>query len=160
MKLNFLFVTLIFILSCQNNFDKPYITTKSPLTLFSTQDGESEAIWPFTNVIPYDNILKSDDSFTVIHLGPDHPPIVKTVYGTIASTILGTPTMAISKNGRYAIASNHSWRGDGFFNKLTYPEGKPLFNSDIKNLSKQNLSPQLSDMIYMIKIIQLLIEYY
>ena len=150
MRINFLIVNLILILSCQNNFDKPYITTKSPITLFSTQDGESEAIWPFTNVIPYDNILKSDDSFTVIHLGPDHPPVVKTVYGTIASTILGTPTMSISKNGRYAIASNHSWRGDGFFKKLTYPEGKPLVNSDIKDLSQQNLSPQLSDMIYVV----------
>ena len=102
----------LFILSQKN---KPFITTKSPVTLFSTQDGETEAIWSFSNVNPYDNILRSEDSFTVIHLTPNEPPQVKTVYGTIASTILGTPSMAMSKDGRYGLVANHSWRGEGFF---------------------------------------------
>ena len=86
----------------------PYITTQTPLTLFSTQDGEAEAIWSFSSVKPYDYKLLAKDSFSVIHLGPDHPPVVKTVYGTIAATILGTPTMAMSKDGRYGILTNHS----------------------------------------------------
>ena len=50
--------------------ENPYITTQTPLTLFSTQDGETEAIWSFSDVKPYDYKLLSKDSFTVIHLGP------------------------------------------------------------------------------------------
>ena len=101
------------------------------------------------DVNPYDNILRSEDSFTVIHLTPNEPPQVKTVYGTIASTILGTPSMAMSKDGRYGLVANHSWRGEGFFKNLTYPVNKPLLNSDLTtdDIKKQKLSPQLSDMI-------------
>lgn len=144
-KLFFLLLPL-FVLSQEK---QPFITTKSPITLFSTQDGETEAIWSFSNTNPYDNILRAEDSFTVIHLGPNNPPVVKTVYGTIASTILGTPSMAMSKDGRYGLVTNHSWRGEGFFEQLTYPQGMPLSNSDLTpdDLKKQKLSPQLSDMI-------------
>lgn len=130
--------------------EKPYITTQTPLTLFSTQDGETEAIWSFSDVKPYDYKLLSQDSFTVIHLGPDHPPIVKTVYGTIAATILGTPTMAMSSDGRYGIATNHSWRVEGSrLDMLSYPLDEPLTNKDLskKKLKKQQISPQLSNMI-------------
>tara|TARA_B100001057_G_scaffold411437_1_gene427067 strand:- start:497 stop:1762 length:1266 start_codon:yes stop_codon:yes gene_type:complete len=146
MKKLFFFLLPLFIFSQKN---KPFITTKSPVTLFSTQDGETEAIWSFSNVNPYDNILRSEDSFTVIHLTPNEPPQVKTVYGTIASTILGTPSMAMSKDGRYGLVANHSWRGEGFFKNLTYPVNKPLLNSDLTtdDIKKQKLSPQLSDMI-------------
>jgi len=129
--------------------EKPYITTQTPITLFSTQDGETE-INTFSNVKPYDYKLLSKDSFTVIHLGPDHPPIVKTIYGTIPATILGTPSMAISSDGRYGLVSNHSWRPEGsHYDRLTYPKGEPVRNSDItpEMLKMQNLSPQLSDMI-------------
>ena len=129
-----------------NAKEKPYLTTQTPLTLFSTQDGETEAIWPFSDVKPYDYKLLAKDSFTVIHLGPDHPPIVKTVYGTIAATILGTPTMAMSKDGRYGISANHSWRVEGSrLDMLSYPKDEPLTNKDLtkKLLKKQQLSPQL-----------------
>ena len=57
----------------------PYITTKSPITLFSTQDAETEALVDFVDAKEYDYKMLSQDSFTVIHLGPNHPPIVKTV---------------------------------------------------------------------------------
>ena len=130
--------------------EKPYITTQTAITLFSTQDGETESGLSFSNVKPYDYKLRAQDSFTVVHLGPDHPPIVKTVYGTIPATILGTPTMAMSSDGRYGIVTNHSWRIEGSsIGQLTYPEGMPLRNSDLtpELLGSQTLSPQLSDMI-------------
>ena len=130
--------------------EKPYITTQTPLTLFSTQDGETEAVLSFSNVKPYDYKLLAKDSFTVIHLGPNHPPIVKTVFGTIPVSIFGTPTMAMSSDGRYGIATNHSWRIEGSaFDKLTYPQGEPLTNRDVtpNMLKEQQLSPQLSNMI-------------
>ena len=130
--------------------EKPYITTQTPLTLFSTQDGETEAVLGFSNVKPYDYKLLAKDSFTVIHLGPNHPPIVKTVFGTIPVSIFGSPTMAMSSDGRYGIATNHSWRIEGSaFDKLTYPQGEPLTNRDVtpNMLKEQQLSPQLSNMI-------------
>ena len=133
--------------------EKPYITTQTPLTLFSTQDGETEGRWPFSTVKPYDYKLLAKDSFTVIHLGPNHPPIVKTVYGTIAATILGTPTMAMSKDGRYGIATNHSWRVEGSsLDMLSYPLNDPVNNKDLNDelLKQQVLSPQLSNMIQVV----------
>jgi len=48
------------------------------------------------------------DSITVIHLGPDHPPIVKTVYETVPNTIAGAPYMAISGDGRYGFVTSRS----------------------------------------------------
>ena len=121
-----LLFAVIFLVSSHSSYldgqatDQPYITTQTPITLFSTQDGETE-INSFSDVEPYDYKLLSEDSFTVIHLGPDHPPIVKTVYGTIPATILGTPSMAMSSDGRYGLVSNHSWRDEGsYFDRLTY----------------------------------------
>ena len=108
-------ILLLFPLYVFTQVNKPFITTKSPITLFSTQDGETEAIWSFSNTNPYDGKLTTEDSFTVIHLSPDNPPLVKTVYGTIASTIIGTPSMAISSEGRYGLVTNHSWRDEKFF---------------------------------------------
>ena len=141
-------IFLLFPIYVFTQTNKPFITTKSPITLFSTQDGETEAIWSFSNNDPYDGKLTTEDSFTVIHLTPDNPPEVKTVYGTIASTIIGTPSMAITADGRYGLVTNHSWRDEKFF-KLEYPKDKPLNNSDLTKdiLKKQKLSPQLSDMI-------------
>jgi hypothetical protein len=115
-----LYLFSIFALAQENN-SKPYITTLSPLTLFSTQDGETEGIWSFSKVNPYDFKLLAEDSFTVIHLGKDHAPIVKTVYGTIATSIVGTPSMAVSSDGHYGLVTNHTWRGFDFFDRLEYP---------------------------------------
>ncbi|MBB74199.1 MAG: hypothetical protein CMJ75_06775 [Planctomycetaceae bacterium] len=79
---------------------KPYITTRTPLTLPSANDGDVDFLWRKTREGRRDREVKTQDSITVIHLGPDHPPITKTVYGTVPSTILGTPTMAMSADGR------------------------------------------------------------
>ena len=59
--------------------DHPYITTKTPITLLSANDGETA---PFELTTPEglaDWVLKRKDSFTVIQLGPDHPPHIKTI---------------------------------------------------------------------------------
>ena len=73
-----------------------YLTTQSPLTLLSSNDGEYAQLYQQTPDGTTDWELTTKDSFTVIQLGPDHPPIIKTVYDTVAATIHGTPTMAMS----------------------------------------------------------------
>ena len=82
--------------------EQPYLTTSEPLTLFSTNDGEIGAwphAWP-TEVV--------DDSFTVIKLFQDRPPVSRTVYGKTSSSIMGAPYAAIV--GQYAIVTNHDRR--------------------------------------------------
>jgi len=59
--------------------DKPFITTQTPLTLLSANDGETDIDWRKTREGLNDREVKTQDSITVIHLGPDHPPITKTV---------------------------------------------------------------------------------
>lgn len=133
----------------QNNTDSsPYITTSSPVTLFSTQDGETEGIWSFSKVSPYDFKLLAEDSFTVIHLGNDHPPVVKTVYGTIATSIVGTPSMAMSSDGHYGLVTNHTWRGFDFFDKLEYPLDEGL-SMEKKKMDTETIY-QLSNMIFVV----------
>ena len=58
--------------------DRPYLTTQTPLTLLSSNDGEFNQLFQLTDDQATDWELKTKDSFTVIHLGPDHPPIIKT----------------------------------------------------------------------------------
>ena len=109
---------------------RPYITTKSPITLLSANDGETDIAWRKTpeGLVDYD--IKTKDSFTVIRLGPDHPPICRTVYGTVPCTIIGTPTMAISADGRFGLIANHGLR-PGELDRAVYPEGEPLDNEDL-----------------------------
>ena len=79
----------------------PGIRTKQRLTILSANDGAcSRAVATRTRrrVTP--------DSITVIHLGPDHPPIVKTVYGTVPNTISGPPYMAMTGDGRYGFVTS------------------------------------------------------
>ena len=146
MKYIFYFISLLAL--AQDNNSHPYITTLSPLTLFSTQDGETEGIWSFSKVSPYDFKLLAEDSFTVIHLGEDHPPIVKTVYGTIASSIVGTPSMAVSSDGHYGLTTNHTWRGFDFFDKLEYPLDEKISLEQKKK--DKNTIYQLSNMIFVV----------
>lgn len=117
----FLLVTLLYITggkasaSADSAVDEtvPYLTTNQPLTLVSANDGrtlvqrDSRGLFDKTRV-------PAQDSLTVVHLGPDHPPIVKTVYGTVPNTILGSPHMAISANGRYGFVVNHTWSAPPF----------------------------------------------
>lgn len=92
-------------------FARPWITTKQPLTLLSANDGQAHLkLHPahMTSNSP----LKLDrnftrDSITVVHLGPDHPPIVKTVYDTVPNTIGLVPYASLSQDGRYGfVVSN------------------------------------------------------
>ena len=59
-----LLIAVIFLLNSHFTYvvgqtiEKPYITTQTPITLFSTQDGETE-INTFSNVKPYDYKLLS-----------------------------------------------------------------------------------------------------
>ena len=131
--------------------DHPYITTKSPLTLLSANDGETA---PFELTTPdglADWVLKRKDSFTVIQLGPDHPPQIRTVYDRVPVTIWGTPTMAISKNGRYGLIANHGFRNEQF-SDIVYPKGAPLTNADIspEMLRQQELPAHKSNMVSLI----------
>ncbi len=79
------------------------------MTLLSGNDGEVHFQHTATGV----EQICVDDSFTVIHLGPDHPPIAKTVAGKLPVTIHGSPHLAISRDGRYGFVANHGWRGAG-----------------------------------------------
>jgi len=78
----------------------PYLTSRKPLTILSGNDGlmHAKAAPGADRVTP--------DSITVVHLGPDHPPIVKTVYGTVPNTISGAPYMAMTGDGRYGFVTS------------------------------------------------------
>ena len=138
-------------LPCLLAEERPYITTKKPITLLSANDGETDVMWRKTPEGLIDYEIKTKDSFTVIRLGPDHPPICKTVYGTVPCSIAGTPTMAMSADGRYGLITNHGFRPEAW-GPITYPEGEPLTNDDIRgsDLTKQEMAPQRSDMISLI----------
>ena len=138
--------------AAQRATSRPYITTRSPITLLSANDAEVDFLWRKTREGLRDREVKTQDSITVIHLGPDHPPISRTVYGTVPSTILGTPTMAMSADGRYGIIANHGFRGNTAFAGLIYPRGIPLTNADIRpsDLARQQLAPPLSNMLSLI----------
>ena len=100
-----IFATHLVCVFAQNH---PYLTTRTPITLLSANDGETA---PFDLTTPdglADWDLKRKDSFTVIQLGPDHPPIIKTVFDKAPVTIWGTPSMAMSKNGRYGLIAKPS----------------------------------------------------
>jgi len=78
----------------------PWITSKQPITILSANDGLMHA-----RTDPTDKKV-TEDSITVIHLGPDHPPIVKTVYGTVPNTISGAPYMAMTGDGHYGFVTS------------------------------------------------------
>jgi len=79
--------------------DAPWITTKQPVTILSGNDGRH-------HLLSDPNSKTTRDSITVVHLGPDHPPIVKTVYGTVPNTISGAPYMAMTGDGRYGFVTS------------------------------------------------------
>lgn len=128
----------------------PYLTTRSPITLVSTSDGEFNQCFQFKNDGTPDWELKTKDCFTVIHLGPNHPPIIKTVYDRVPVTIRGTPTMAMSKNGRFALITNHDQRF-GRLKMIIYPSG-PKTNADLTPvmLEQEKMTAQLANMVSLI----------
>src|SRR5262245_13494677 len=84
----------------------PGIRTKQKLTILSANDGQLHRR-PNPDA-KADKKLVTPDSITVIHLGPDHPPIVKTVYGTVPNTIAGAPYMAMTGDGHYGFVTSRS----------------------------------------------------
>ena len=48
------FVLMVLVAPMIPASEKPYITTQTAITLFSTQDGETESGLSFSNVKPYD----------------------------------------------------------------------------------------------------------
>lgn len=88
----------------------PGIRTKQRLTILSANDGY---VHRRPNPDPKaEKKLVTSDSITVIHLGPDHPPIVKTVYGTVPHTIAGAPYMAMTGDGHYGFVTCRSGSHD------------------------------------------------
>ncbi len=88
----------------------PGIRTKQRLTILSANDG-------YIHRRPNPDAqaakkLVTPDSITVIHLGPDHPPILKTVYGTVPNTIAGAPYMAMTGDGHYGFVTCRSGSQD------------------------------------------------
>src|SRR5262245_25697904 len=84
----------------------PGIRTKQRITILSANDGHVHARRD------KDTKKSTPDSITVIHLGPDHPPIVKTVYGTVPNTISGPPYMAMTGDGRYGFVTSRKSKED------------------------------------------------
>ena len=77
----------------------PWLRSKQRLTILSANDGQ-------VHLRTNPELKKvTRDSITVIHLGPDHPPIVKTVYGTVPNTISGPPYMAMTGDGHYGFVT-------------------------------------------------------
>ena len=108
--ISFLATVMMTCVGCKTASDHPYLTTQTPITLLSSNDGEINQLFQLNSEQTTDWELKTKDSFTVIHLGPNHPPIIKTVYDTAPTFIMGTPSMAMSKDGRFGLITNHGWR--------------------------------------------------
>ena len=79
-----------------------YLVSNTPLILLSANDAETGsalATQPLSN---------ARDSITAIRLTPGSPPEIRTVYGTVPSSMFGAPRMAIVGAGRYGIVSNNA----------------------------------------------------
>lgn len=120
---------------------RPWIQTRQELTLFSANDGQAHI--RLDAEMRIDKKSFTPDSITVVHLGPDHPPLARTVYGTAPNTILGAPYQAITKDGHYAFVICH---GLGLFG----PKEKNLLSvidlslSDLAVVQKVNIpSPSM-----------------
>jgi 6-phosphogluconolactonase (cycloisomerase 2 family) len=103
-----------------------YLTTARPLTILSANDGEVHYLHTATGM----EQQYVEDSFTVIHLGPDHPPVTKTVFGTVPVTIHGSPHLAITADGRYGFIANHGWRDE----RIVSGNDKPIPPEHLKNV--------------------------
>lgn len=96
---------------------KPWIRTAQPMTLLSVNDGQAHLKFDSSYLkahtpLSFERTNFTRDSITVVQLGPDHPPIVKTVYDTVPNTIMGPAYLATCCDGRYAFVTCHN---DGAF---------------------------------------------
>src|SRR5262245_10425058 len=86
----------------------PGIRTRQRLTILSANDGlVHRRRDPDRRADQKD---ATPDSITVIHLGPDHPPSVKTVYGTVPNSISGPPYLAMTGDGHCGFVTSRSGR--------------------------------------------------
>lgn len=83
-----------------------YITTAHPVTILCANDGEMRVTFTGSGV----RHQPVKDSITVVYLGPDHPPVSKTVVGSVPVTIYGSPRVAMTADGRYGFVTNHGSR--------------------------------------------------
>lgn len=111
--LKYLLIPLVVLVSAvmalAQNTVVPGIRTKQRLTILSANDGY---VHRRPNPNSKDKKVVTPDSITVIHLGPDHPPIVRTVYGTVPNTIAGAPYMAMTADGHYGFVTCRSGSHD------------------------------------------------
>jgi DNA-binding beta-propeller fold protein YncE len=89
----------------RRDLGRPWIQTSQELTLFSANDGQAHI--RLDGEMNIDKKSFTPDSITVVHLGPDHPPLIKTVFGTAPNSILGAPYQAITRDGHYAFVICH-----------------------------------------------------
>lgn len=82
----------------------PGIRTRQPLTILSANDGQSHRRLDAKGRHDTKNITA--DSITVIHLGPDHAPLIKTVYGSVPNSIVSVPYLPVTPDGRYGFVSS------------------------------------------------------
>lgn len=86
------------------NQNVPGIRAREPLTILSANDGQSHR--RLTADGHRDTVNITADGITVVHLGPDHPPIVNTVYGTVPNSIFSVPYLPITPHGHYGFVSS------------------------------------------------------
>src|SRR6516162_5880138 len=111
-KYSFLLLSITFVTTAIASAQEPAIPgirTKQKLTILSANDGY---VHRRPNPDAKDKKVVTQDSITVIQLGPDHPPIVKTVYGTVPNTIAGAPYMAMTGDGHYGFVTCQSGAHD------------------------------------------------
>jgi len=95
-----------------------FVKTEINTTLISINDGEAGALVAGAG----ESVA---DSVTVINLSPTSAPVIRTVYGLAASTLMGSPHAAVI--GHYGIVTNHTLRVDqnlNFVNATTEVVGK------------------------------------
>lgn len=96
------------------NSTRPWIRTKEPLTILSANDGQAHIKFDGSSVatnsaVRFAATNLTRDSITVTHLGPDHPPVIKTVYETVPNTVFGPPYLTLSRDGHYGFVTCHNY---------------------------------------------------
>ncbi|MHC1768801.1 MAG: YncE family protein [Verrucomicrobiia bacterium] len=93
----------------------PWLRTAEPTTLLSVNDGQAHIKYrPDTSNLmardpmTFERTNFTRDSITLITLGSDHAPVVRTVYGTVPNTVMGPAYLATSSDGRYAYVTCHT----------------------------------------------------
>ncbi len=88
----------------------PGIRTREELTILTANDGRTHVRVDANG--RRDAQQLTPDSITVIQLGPNHAPLVKTVYGTVPNSIASVPYLPMTPDGRYGFVSSRGAGGD------------------------------------------------